>query len=101
MHVGGTRRLKISPHLGYGERGVPGVIPPNSVLIVQVDANWLVVHASTWRCRDTCIQRRDGSQRALRGEWIPDREASVDDLAILQVLRIQSGALSFECRSHY
>jgi hypothetical protein len=35
----------------------------------------------------------------LPREWIPDREASVDDLAVLQILRIQSGALSFECRS--
>jgi hypothetical protein len=36
MCVGGTRRLKISPHLGYGEKGVPGVIPPNSVLTVEI-----------------------------------------------------------------
>src|SRR5262245_59875037 len=28
MRVGGTRRLELAPHVGYGDRGVPGVIPP-------------------------------------------------------------------------
>ena len=55
------------------------------------------------RCgRDDSIYCESAPRRitaGLRGEWIPDREASVDDLAVLQVLRIQSGALSFECRS--
>ena len=36
MRVGGTRRLKISPHLGYGAKGLPGVVPPNSVLIAEI-----------------------------------------------------------------
>jgi hypothetical protein len=36
MRVGGTRRLEIAPHLGYAERGVPGVIPPNAVLIAEI-----------------------------------------------------------------
>jgi FKBP-type peptidyl-prolyl cis-trans isomerase len=36
MRVGGTRRLKISPHLAYGDKGVPGVIPANAVLIVEI-----------------------------------------------------------------
>ena len=36
MCVGGTRRLKISPHLGYGAKGLPGVVPPNSVLIAEI-----------------------------------------------------------------
>ena len=36
MRVGGTRRLEIAPHLAYGERGVPGVIPPNARLTAQI-----------------------------------------------------------------
>ena len=36
MRVGGTRRLEISPHLAYGDRGVPGVIPEGAVLIAEI-----------------------------------------------------------------
>jgi hypothetical protein len=36
MRVGGTRRLEIAPHLGYGDRGVPGVIPPGAVLNAEI-----------------------------------------------------------------
>jgi peptidylprolyl isomerase len=37
MRIGGRRRLVISPHLAYGEAGVPGVIPPHAVVIVEVE----------------------------------------------------------------
>jgi hypothetical protein len=36
MRVGGTRRLEIAPHLAYGSRGVPDVIPPRAVLIAEI-----------------------------------------------------------------
>lgn len=36
MRVGGTRRLEIAPHLAYGDRGVPGVIPPAAVLTAEI-----------------------------------------------------------------
>lgn len=36
MRIGGTRRIEIAPHLAYGESGVPGVIPPNAVLIAEI-----------------------------------------------------------------
>jgi FKBP-type peptidyl-prolyl cis-trans isomerase 2 len=36
MKVGGARRLKIAPHLAYGETGVEGMIPPNALLTVEV-----------------------------------------------------------------
>jgi hypothetical protein len=36
MRVGGTRRLDIAPHMAYGDRGVPGIIPPSSPLVVEI-----------------------------------------------------------------
>lgn len=36
MRVGGMRRLEIAPHLAYGDRGVPGIIPPGAMLNAEI-----------------------------------------------------------------
>jgi FKBP-type peptidyl-prolyl cis-trans isomerase len=38
MKPGGYRKVKVSPHLAYGKKGVPGVIPQNALLVVEI---WL------------------------------------------------------------
>ncbi len=36
MRLGGTRTLRIAPHMAYGARGVPGVVPANALLIATI-----------------------------------------------------------------
>ena len=38
MKVGGYRRVRVSPHLAYRDNGIPDLIPPVAVLIVEL---WL------------------------------------------------------------
>ena len=37
MRVGGTRRLIVPPPLGYGAKGVPGLVPPNATLTFDIE----------------------------------------------------------------
>lgn len=38
MKAGGYRKVRISPHLAYRDEGIPDLIPPDAVLIVEL---WL------------------------------------------------------------
>ncbi|MBT1444445.1 FKBP-type peptidyl-prolyl cis-trans isomerase [Shewanella sp. JM162201] len=37
MKVGGKRRLQVPAHLGYGERQIGNMIPPNSDLLFEIE----------------------------------------------------------------
>jgi len=36
MRAGGYRRVRVSPHLAYRERGVPGKVPENAVIVCEI-----------------------------------------------------------------
>jgi FKBP-type peptidyl-prolyl cis-trans isomerase (trigger factor) len=38
MKVGGYRKVRISPHQAYRDKGIPDLIPPNALLICEI---WL------------------------------------------------------------
>jgi FKBP-type peptidyl-prolyl cis-trans isomerase (trigger factor) len=38
MKVGGYRKVRISPHLAYRDKGIPDLIPPDALLICEI---WL------------------------------------------------------------
>ena len=37
MRIGGVRKLKVSPHLAYGETGIPGKIPSNAAIVAEIE----------------------------------------------------------------
>jgi FKBP-type peptidyl-prolyl cis-trans isomerase len=38
MKKGGYRKVRASPHLAYGDPGIPGLIPENALLVLEI---WL------------------------------------------------------------
>ena len=37
MRLGGRRKLRISPHLAYGDKGIPGRVPPGAVILAEIE----------------------------------------------------------------
>jgi FKBP-type peptidyl-prolyl cis-trans isomerase len=46
MKAGGYRKVRVSPHLAYRDKGIPDLIPPDAVLVVEL---WLraIIDCST------------------------------------------------------
>ena len=44
MKAGGYRKVRISPHLAYRDKGIPDLIPPNAVLIVELWVRAIINH---------------------------------------------------------
>jgi FKBP-type peptidyl-prolyl cis-trans isomerase 2 len=38
MKAGGYRKVRVSPHLAYRDKGIPDLVPPDAMLIVEL---WL------------------------------------------------------------
>jgi len=38
MRTGGYRKVRVSPHLAYRDKGLPGLIPADAVLVIEI---WL------------------------------------------------------------
>jgi len=62
MRVGGRREIVISPHLAYGEKGIPGKIPANALLRCEVELLEIREHGGLlpqdWLPRQVLMLRR-------------------------------------------
>jgi FKBP-type peptidyl-prolyl cis-trans isomerase len=38
MRKGGYRKVRVSPHMAFRDKGLPGLVPPNAVLVIEL---WL------------------------------------------------------------
>ncbi len=41
MRVGGYRKVRISPHLAYRDKGIPDLIPTDAILVVELRMSWI------------------------------------------------------------
>ncbi|MCI0428732.1 MAG: FKBP-type peptidyl-prolyl cis-trans isomerase [Nitrospiraceae bacterium] len=47
MKVDGYRKVRVSPHLAYRDKGIPDLIPPAAVLIVELWLRAIVEHPTS------------------------------------------------------
>ncbi len=46
--VGEKRKLKIPPHLGYGDSGAPPTIPGGATLVFDTVRAWQLTYSLAW-----------------------------------------------------
>lgn len=66
MRVGGRRSIQVSPHLAYGEEGIPPTVPPNAVLTYDVA---LLHVADCWYNRPDRLFPQRGILRRFTAWW--------------------------------
>ena len=49
MKAGGYRKVRVSPHLAYREKGLPGLIPERAVLVIEIWVREVVPAVSAGR----------------------------------------------------
>jgi len=73
MRVGGRRQIVISPHLAYGEKGIPGKIPANALLRCEVELVEIRTHGGLlpqdWLPREALILRRCWGKDDRQSGW--------------------------------
>lgn len=67
--VGEIRRVVVPPSFGYGEKGIDGVIPPNSTLILEME--FLKIEDRVLSFLD-----RISSGNFGRGKWVHEERIS-------------------------
>jgi hypothetical protein len=84
MRVGGTREITISPHLAYGEDGIPGTIPANALLRCCVELVEIRQHGALlpqdWLAGKVLLVTRGRGAKSRQPEWrfsVHDRGATL------------------------
>src|ERR1700675_619446 len=49
MQVGGYRRVRVSPHLAYRDKGILDLIPPDALLIIELWLREIVCSHDGWK----------------------------------------------------